>query len=176
MKNESVRVMILEDQPLDQELVKRTVKKAFSDAIFILAQSRKEFLEKLGWGAPDVILSDYHLPGYNGLEALLYAKEHIPHVPFLFITGVLNDEEKAAEVILRGAAGYVLKENLSALPALLENVLEKNKALRAQKEAQHKMENKKKILLQKLQALLENSGDFDARAEALEIVRELRAI
>ena len=152
------------------------VKKAFPTAIFTLAQSREEFLEKLGWGAPDVILSDYHIPGYNGLEALLYAKEHIPHVPFIFITGVLNNEEKAAEVILKGAAGYVLKESLSALPALLETILEKNKALMVQKEAHHKMENKKKILLQKLQALLENSGDFDGRAEALEIAKELRAM
>ncbi|MCB0596163.1 MAG: response regulator transcription factor [Lewinellaceae bacterium] len=176
MKNDSLKIMVLEDQPLDQELIKRTVKKAFPNAVFIVAQSKKEYLERLGWGAPDVILSDYHIPGYNGLEALLYAKEHFPFVPFLFVTGMLNDEEKAAEVILKGAHGYVLKENLSSLPPALEAVLKNNKALAAQRESLHKKENKKKILLQKLQALLEQSSDFDTKGEALSVLEELQSL
>ncbi|MBK8635250.1 MAG: response regulator [Saprospiraceae bacterium] len=64
---------------------------------------------------PHIVISDYNLPDCTGLDLLLYTKQHYPSVPFVFITGMLNDEEKTAEVILNGANGYILKQNVSTV-------------------------------------------------------------
>src|SRR5258708_8961430 len=81
-------------------------------------ENREEFTQRLGGRPPDLILSDYHLPSFDGLSALDLAREKLPDVPFIFVTGTLG-EERAIETLKRGASDYVLNTRLShLLPAV----------------------------------------------------------
>lgn len=176
MIERTLKVLMLEDLKTDQELIKRGVLKAAPEAVFIIASNREEFEDKLNWVVPDLILGDYNIPGYNGLEALLLVREKIPHVPFIFVTGSLNDEQKVAETILKGASGYILKERLSELPERVEQVLRQEESRFKEREVLIQQKKRKQLLLQKLEAILKNSSDFPAKSEALEIMQEVLQI
>ncbi len=163
------KILILEDMPTDVELIKRQIKRVASDTLFAVAKSRSEFLEKLEWFDPDLILADYRLPDTNGLEVLLYVKEHRPEIPFLFITGTLNDEEKVAETILKGASGYLLKDNLNKLPSKLEEIWQDHTLAQSEMEAYRQKERESRLLLQKVISLVEHSK-FEQQEEVLSIL------
>lgn len=176
MIERTLKVLMLEDLTTDQELIKRGVLKVAPQSVFIIAGNQQEFEDKINWVGPDVILADYNIPGYNGLEALLLVREKIPHVPFIFVTGSLNDEEKVAEAILNGASGYILKGNLSELPRKIEEVLIREEARFRERETQLQKQRRKQILLQKLEALVEDNPDFPRKSEVVGILKEVLQI
>ena len=155
MSDDIFKVFILEDMPVDLELVKRQVRKFKSGVLFAVARNRAEFHEKVTTFQPDIVLSDYNLPDMNGLEALVYVREHRDSTPFVFITGILNDEEKVAEAILNGASGYLLKDNLHNLPELLESVVEHSRQAMAQRENEWERKRNNQIKLRKSIAMLQ---------------------
>ncbi len=154
MSDEIFKVFVLEDMPVDLELVKRQVKKFNPSVLFAVARHRGEFEEKVAMFQPDIVLSDYNLPDMNGLEALLYVREHLDSTPFVFITGILNDEEKVAEAILNGASGYLLKENLRNLPELLGTIIQHNQQAMAKRELEWERRRNNQIKLRKSIAML----------------------
>ena len=158
MSEDIFKVFILEDMPVDLELVKRQVRKANANVLFAVARHRAEFQEKVVMFQPDIVLSDYNLPDMNGLEALLYVREHLDSTPFIFITGILNDEEKVAEAVLTGASGYLLKENLRNLPELLSTVIKQNEQAMAQREIEWERRRSNQIKLRKSIALLRQTN------------------
>ncbi len=158
MSEDIFKVFILEDMPVDLELVKRQVRKFNSSVLFAVAKHRSEFQEKVVMFQPDIVLSDYNLPDMNGLEALLYVREHLDSTPFVFITGILNDEEKVAEAILTGASGYLLKENLRNLPELLTTVVKQNEQAMAQREVEWERRRGNQIKLRKSIAMLRQTN------------------
>ena len=164
MSEDIFKVFILEDMPVDLELVKRQVRKANANVLFAVARHRAEFQEKVVIFQPDIVLSDYNLPDMNGLEALLYVREHLDSTPFIFITGILNDEEKVAEAVLTGASGYLLKENLRNLPDLLSTVIKQNEQVMAQREIEWERRRSNQIKLRKSIALLRQT-DFPGSDE-----------
>ncbi len=149
MSDEIFKVFILEDMPVDLELVKRQVRKFNPNVLFAVARHRSEFEEKVTVFQPDIVLSDYNLPDMNGLEALIHVREHLDGTPFIFITGILNNEEKVAEAVLSGANGYLLKENLRNLPELLEQVIERNRKNLAKREEDWERKRRAQIELRK---------------------------
>lgn len=173
MIERTLKVLMLEDLKTDQELIKRGVLKVAPEAVFIIADNQAEFEDKINWVGPDIILADYNIPGYNGLEALLLVREKMPHVPFVFVTGSLNNEEKVAEAILKGASGYILKGNMSELPTAVEQVLMREQTRFKEHEAMVEKQRRKKLLLQKLNALINNAPEFPNKSEALEITQEV---
>jgi len=172
MKNRTLRVLLLEDLSTDQMLVKRQVLKFAPNCLFATANSKKSFEEQLNWASFDLILSDYNLPGYNGLEALLFVKESRPHTPFIFITGTLDDEEKVAQAILSGASGYILKKNLRELPEKLTAILQESEDRFQIAEAKEQEEVRKQRLMQKLVAKIKLLSDEKAKEELLRIAAE----
>ena len=164
---------MLEDLATDQALIKRQVQKVFPDAVFNICSTKEEFHDKVKWVTPDVILCDYEIPGYNGLEALLYVKERLPHVPFVFITGFLNNEEKAADAILKGAAGYILKQNLDKIPEKLPAIIEQSRLNFEAIEKNKQQLRDKQILLQKALALVEQAEDFSQKEEVHAILQQI---
>jgi len=174
MDKDVLKIFLLEDAPMDQELIKRTLQKAFHNCVITIASSKEEFYEKLQWAQPDIILSDYNLPAFNGLEALLHVKENHPHIPFVFVTGMLQDEEKAAGAILKGAAGYLLKDNIRQLPDMMNQVLQKYQQHTQSREKEIQKERERQLLQQKLEALIESAEDFSDRDTVLALVKELR--
>lgn len=157
---------------MDMELVKRQVRKFNPAVLFAVARNRREFEEKLVDFQPDIVLSDYNLPDMNGLEALLYVREHLDRTPFVFITGILNDEEKVAETILKGASGYLLKENLKNLPELLHSVLDKNAQVLKDREEEWDKRRNNQVLLQKSIAKI-RAADFTAKDEIIVALQQV---
>lgn len=170
-----INVLILEDLSTDQILLKRHISKKLPNAIFTVADSKESFKERLSWSNYDIIVSDYNLPGYNGLEALLEVKEKMSHVPFIFVTGTLNDEEKAANAILKGASGYLLKQNMNQLGEQLVDTLEKSREAYEMRKSKEDQLLEQARLLQKLQAKVEQVESTQQRHELLRLVSELKA-
>lgn len=121
-------LLVIDDNKDDLNLVKHYLKKRFPDSTIASAGSVSEYHEKLNWMNPDVIICDYQLPDGTGLDILIHNKAN-QNTPFIFLTGILNDEEKVASAVLRGAAAYVLKENVSIIGSVVTTILEeRNKA------------------------------------------------
>ena len=116
--------LLLEDDESDVFLMKRQLERNLAKVTLHVASTQEDYEALIQSAKPDVILSDYRLPRYSGIEALLYARKHMPMVPFVFVTGALHNEELAADTILQGASGFVLKNNLDKLWTLLPSLLD----------------------------------------------------
>ncbi len=112
-------VLLLEDSEPDAFLLQRQLERILPQVKLHVAPNQVAYERMLKTLSPDLILSDYRLPQYSGIEALMYARAHAPVVPFVFVTGALHNEELAADTILKGASGFVLKNNLAKLETLL---------------------------------------------------------
>jgi diguanylate cyclase (GGDEF)-like protein/PAS domain S-box-containing protein len=117
-----VRILHLEDQKADAELVKREFARAGLAVEIRAASSEAGFRDELAKRSPDVILSDFSMPGFDGLLALSLARELCPDVPFIFVSGTIG-EEHAILALKHGATDYVLKTNLVRLPPAVERAL-----------------------------------------------------
>src|SRR5258707_6424164 len=109
-----LRILHLEDDPPDAELVQETLE---ADGIFSCVtrvESEADFIASLDQGGFDLILADYALPSFDGLSALMIAQQRWPHVPFIFVSGTLG-EEVAVEALKIGATDYVRKTLLSRI-------------------------------------------------------------
>jgi PAS domain S-box-containing protein len=112
-------VLIIEDLPTDAELNEREVRTVLPSAEFLRVETKEAFLDALDAFRPDLILSDFKLPRFDGLTALKLAQELVPETPFLVITGSIN-EDTAVACMKAGAWDYVIKEHLRRLgPAVL---------------------------------------------------------
>ncbi|CAN5157843.1 hypothetical protein BH11PSE9_BH11PSE9_30570 [soil metagenome] len=118
----ALRVLLLEDSRFDAELLTDALRKTYPAASIDLVSDEPGFVHALGDAEYDVILSDYELPGFSGAQALDIAREQAPHVPFVFVSGVIG-EDNAVELMKRGATDYVGKGRLSRLPPVLERAL-----------------------------------------------------
>jgi DNA-binding NtrC family response regulator len=116
------RILILEDEPWDAERAQSLLTSAGLDFTCVVVATRPLFVEKLDSFRPDVILSDYHLPGFSGAAALAIAQERCPDVPFIIWSGVLGDEAAVA-LIKQGATDYVLKDRPARLPSVIGRAL-----------------------------------------------------
>ena len=118
-----LRVLLLEDVPADAELIERELRKTFAGCALRCVEGRDTFLSALDQFRPDVILSDHALPRFTGMDALHIAQQLAPTVPFIFVTGSL-DEETAVACIKAGATDYVLKDHLVRLGPAVQAALE----------------------------------------------------
>ena len=96
-----LKVLILEDQPDDAELVLRELRKAGYDLQYEQVDTEEAFRSRLNH-PPDIILADYYLPRYDALRALRHLKEIGLDVPFIVVTGAVG-KEKAVDCIKEGA-------------------------------------------------------------------------
>ncbi len=120
--NVSLRILLVEDNPDDAELVLRTLRKGgYSlDSIRVdNEQDLKDALENSTW---DVVLSDYSMPGFSGLAALNILKEQNLDIPFIIISGTIG-EEVAVEAMRLGAHDYLMKNNLIRLVPAIQREL-----------------------------------------------------
>lgn len=172
--DKAINILLIEDLTTDQILLKRHILKKIPNAIFTVADNRESFRERLNWNNYDIIVSDYNLPDFNGLEALLEVKASKPHTPFLFVTATLNDEEKAANSILKGASGYLLKQNMDQIGEQLIAMLEESQEANKMRKEKEDVLLERMRLMQKLQAKAEQIEDKKRRHELLSLVSELK--
>ncbi len=115
-----LRILLVEDRETDVVLTIRQIKKVVEKPEIEVVQDLEGVEHKLLNFIPDVVISDYNLPGCNGLDVLELTKSMEENLPFIFLTGTIDDEELAANTILAGANGYILKKHMNQLDAKLE--------------------------------------------------------
>ena len=120
-------ILMLEDVASDAELIERELRKSSIAFASQHVATKEAFLDALIEFQPDIVLSDYTLPQFSGLEALRLLREKDIQVPFILVTGSLT-EEIAVLCMKEGAADYILKASLKRLPSAVLNALEKRKA------------------------------------------------
>ena len=153
----SLRILHLDDDPFDAELIKSTLEGEGIDCKIIRVETRSHFVAAVERGGFDIIFADYSLPGFDGISALAIAKIRCPSMPFIFISGAMG-EELAIETLKSGATDYVLKSRISRLVPSVR---------RALNEAKERSERRKAVKeLKKSHEQLRNLADH------LQVVRE----
>ncbi len=147
-----VRLLFVEDSELDADLIGHALRKGGVDTVVDRVVDAEGFRTALLQGGFDLILSDYQLPGFDGLEALKLARLHAPGTPFIFVSGVLG-EERAVETLKEGAVDYVLKQRLTRLPSAVRRALDEARERRERREA----EERGKLLLAELSHRVKNT-------------------
>ena len=140
-----VRILIVEDKPDDADLAKLEIRRILSDCEFQVVETPEGFLQALEIFHPDVVLSDYTLPRFDGMKALKLTLQHAPLTPLIIWTGSIS-EDAAVECVKAGANNYILKDNLKRLTPAILRALEEKELLVAQKQAE-----------QRYQSIFENS-------------------
>jgi two-component system cell cycle sensor histidine kinase/response regulator CckA len=118
-----LRVLILEDNPRDVELCIQELNKAGFELQADAVDTEEGFASKLQSCDYDLILSDFRIPTWSGLEAFRLLKQKGKDIPFILVTGTLG-EEAAVDLIKEGVADYILKDSLVRLPSAVRRALE----------------------------------------------------
>jgi PAS domain S-box-containing protein len=130
----SLRILHLEDDSADAALIQRALTKDGIHGAIVRVTSKREFIDAIETPC-DLILADYALPGFDGVSAQRLARDRRPDVPFVFVSGTMG-EEFAVDRLKDGATDYVLKQNLSRLPAAVRRALQEAAERRAVRAAQ----------------------------------------
>ncbi len=117
-----LRLLHLEDNPVDAELITATLMDGNIPCQSQLVDTRQAFVAALKEGRMDLILADYSIPGFDGMTALILARQHCPDVPFLFVSATIG-EELAIDAMHQGATDYVLKQRLGRLVPSVQRAL-----------------------------------------------------
>jgi two-component system cell cycle sensor histidine kinase/response regulator CckA len=117
-----LRLLHLEDDPVDAELITTTLMEGNIPCQSQLVDTRQAFVAALKEGRMDLILADYSIPGFDGMTALTLARQHCPDVPFLFVSATIG-EELAIDAMHQGATDYVLKQRLGRLVPSVQRAL-----------------------------------------------------
>src|SRR5277367_5288982 len=117
-----LRILYLEDDPGDAELVQETLAVEDIPCKLTRVETETDFITSLRAGRFDLIFADYTLPSFDGLSALKIARQHAPRVPFIFVSGTLG-EEVAIEALKIGATDYVFKTRLSRIVPSVQRAL-----------------------------------------------------
>ncbi len=134
-----MKVLIVEDMPTDAELCEREVCKVLGSCQFQVVETRHEYLAALSEFQPDLILSDYSMPGFDGLSALRLALQYSPETPFIMVTGSVT-ENVAVECMKAGAWDYIIKEHIKRLGPAVLNAMEKKQTLMTKLKAEKERE------------------------------------
>ena len=124
--DQTYRILLVEDELYDAELNIREVKKILPNSVFERVDSKNAFIKMIETYFPDIIISDYNMPSFDGLSALKIAREICPETPFIVVTGSIN-EDTAVECMKAGATDYVLKDSLKRLGSSVLNALDQSK-------------------------------------------------
>jgi len=166
MSAPTIRVLLVEDQADEVELEVRELKRAGLLISHRVVDTQERFTEELQRFAPDVILSDFSMPHFDGMAALAIARERAPHVPFIFVSGTIG-EEHAIQALKNGASDYVLKTNLLRLPPAVERAVTESRERREQRRIRLELDMARERLTSILNTLQDMPWSADARGERL---------
>jgi signal transduction histidine kinase len=130
-----LRVLLVEDNASDGELILHALRKGGFDSESELVQTAAEFSDRIRRNKYEIILADYQLPGWNGMETVATLRQEGLDIPVVLVSGALG-ELRAVECIKQGAADYVLKDHLARLPQSVRRAIEE-KELREENRRTH---------------------------------------
>jgi signal transduction histidine kinase len=176
--DEKLRILHLEDVEEDAELVRHELQRAGLVAVITRVDHRESFIHELGTHPPDIILSDYSLPSFDGVQALSLAQSMVPDIPFIFVSGALG-EDRAIELVKSGATDYLLKSRLgrigTALRRALREVAERKQAALYQEQLRIS-NDQQRALTARLQSVREEERTRIARELHDELGQSLTAL
>lgn len=120
-----LKILLLEDDLLDQKLIYRRLTKLEEEVEVVIVSERMEFIRNLLDFVPDLILSDFHMPGFNGIEALVLVKHTFPNVPFIILTDEA-DPRKIKSWYDQGISACLSKSELENLPDVISEARRRN--------------------------------------------------
>jgi two-component system cell cycle sensor histidine kinase/response regulator CckA len=127
-----IRILLVDDSEDDAFLVTRELIQAGLQAFFHQVHTLEDFQEALNTQNWDIVISDYTMPRFSGIEALEMLRRKDEHIPFIFVSGTLSEDQAVAAMRL-GANDYVLKGNLKRLPPAVERSIKDGKISRERK-------------------------------------------
>jgi phosphoserine phosphatase RsbU/P len=140
-----ISLLLVEDSALDAELISARLEESGLRFELTRVDSAESFHAALAGRRFDLILSDYKIPGFDGLSALAACQRACPEVPFLFVSGALG-EERAIELLKRGATDYVLKDRLERLVPSIERALREARERRERQLAEARLAERERTL------------------------------
>lgn len=174
IEKSSLRILSLEDSELDAELILRELRLGGIEFMSRRVQTRGDFEREIAGFQPDLILSDYRLPGFDGAQALAIAMERCPNVPCIIISGAVG-EETAVELLKNGATDFVLKDRLARLvPAVhraLREVAEHDARMQAEADLRALNDELEERVAERTRELFDKNAVME---EDLQMARELQ--
>jgi len=135
----------LEDNLPDAELISEVILQEWPHCRIDRVQTRTEFVSAIRGQSHDLILSDFTMPGFNGLSALAIAGRHCPDTPFIFLSGTIG-EDAAVEALKNGATDYVIKDRMSRLVPVIRRALQSVHEFKVRKETARKLREQAELL------------------------------
>ena len=142
---EKIRILFAEDVLIHHRMSVEILRKENIIFDFALVETREDFIAALGDFNPDLVITDYQMPSFTGMEALQLTLAYDPSIPVIILTASIS-EDVAVECMRLGATNYVLKENLIRLPFSVNEAIKKklaqienNKAILALMESESKL-------------------------------------
>lgn len=170
--NNPIRILYVDDYPLDRELVLDALEKEHGGFKVTLATSRADFETAIADETFDLILSDFNILGFEGLQVLDAVHARDPDLPVIIVTGT-GSEEIAVEAMRRGAADYVIKtpRHIRRLPFAIQAALEKKRVEkeRQQAEARVRMQLEQIAALHRIDVAISSSFSLNV---VLDVVLE----
>ena len=138
-------VLHLEDDPLDAELVARELRLTQPDALLRQVATGAEYTAELEQRLPDMVLADYNLPTFTGLDALKLLRARSATIPFIFVSGSLG-EELAIDMLKSGATDYVLKARLKRLGVAVDRALAEMRQREERQAVERALDDQRRLL------------------------------
>jgi signal transduction histidine kinase len=162
-----VRILHLEDSRVDHALVKFALQRSQLANELTLVDTMEDFRIQLQSHPFDVVLADYHLPGFTGMDAWEVARELRPDLPFVVLSGAIG-EAAAVDAMHRGVSDYLLKDNMHRLSHVIERAIEISETRRAKAHADAELADSRQRLAELAEHL--QTGIEQERAD---IAREI---
>jgi len=161
------RVLIVEDTPTDAELNEREIRNNLKECVFMRVDNEENFLSAIKEFKPDIIISDFKMPTFDGLLALKHTLAQSPITPFIIVTGPQN-EDTAVECMKAGATDYVIKGYYKRLGAAVRSALEQKEIKREKERNKRNLQESEERLRLALAAA--NQGLFDFNVQTGETI------
>ena len=169
----AINVLIVEDSQDDEDLLVHGLRRAGFAPKWKRVETISDFLAELE-SAPDIILSDYSMPQFNGLHAARLLQESGLDIPFILISGTVG-EDVAVEAMKQGATDYLLKDRIARLGPAVKQALEKGHLRAERKRTEEKIRNQLRELQRWHEAMLGREGRIlELKREVNELLAQLK--
>ncbi len=167
MAEEKIKILIVEDVPEDAELIQLELEKAGLDILCVVVDNSEDLYVQLEQFSPDVVITDFALPGLDGLQVIDIVKNIASHVPVILATGSIS-ETTAVSCMKAGAADYVLKEFLVKLGPAVESALERKRIIEEKNTAVEEIKKSRESLARAQEIAHLGSWDWNIEEDKLE--------
>jgi|HubBroStandDraft_1064217.scaffolds.fasta_scaffold22394_2 PAS domain S-box-containing protein/diguanylate cyclase (GGDEF)-like protein len=152
---EQLTLVVAEDDDTDAMLIARNLARGGLKCKMHRVQTESDFVDALHEVKPDVIISDFSMPQFDGRRALEIAVVRAPETPFLFVSGTIG-EQRAVDALRCGATDYILKSNMTRLPAAVQRAVREASVKAAQRSSQQQLRSNE----EQLRATIETAQDW----------------